>query len=904
MLSINDYQIINDLRCDRSDTDLGRGGGLIVYVKNSVKVTPIKCDIVFNQYIVFKLCSVKRQSNDDLTAGVSLYSDSRENLTVILFYRSPNSSEENTNNLIELFNRFNNNVLILGDLNLPKIDWESGSSDLKGRKVLECVDSNGLYQLVNFPTHTAGNILDVVITDDHNLVHNVRAGGNIGNSDHTSLIIDLFLDHTPQGGDIRTRDWQNGDTDGLYHYLDSTDWDMQLGNCTGTEVWSKLDNIVKYGLDTYVPFTLRKRTSRPHWLNKNCKRAINAKQRLFKNYLKNKTHANFEMYKKAEKHCNNTVRNAKKRFERKLASNNNKKGFSSYVKSRTKAKEAIGPLNINGSLVHDEELICQELNNFFGSVFTRENTDSLPNFDDVSGGNSIDDLLITPDMIKKEISLLKPSMSSGPGEYTNRFLKEYGVVLAKPLSILFNKVLGEGIAPENWKLAYVTPIFKKGSKGEPGNYRPVSLTCVVGKLFERLIKRAICEHLETNNLLSPDQHGFRPGRSCTTNLLESLERILTSIDAGCPYDVIYYDFSKAFDKVPKERLLLKLEAYGIKGNLLKWLKDWLSGRKQATVINGHISEWLDVLSGVPQGSVLGPILFIIFINDIYKCATGIDCLKVFADDTKSGNRVDTSEGHRALQECINRLLKWANDWQMSFNAKKCKVLHFGHNNVMHSYDMEGVPLAADIVETDIGVDICTSLKPSKHCQRAARTAHQVLGQVTRSFHYRDKYVLPKIYKCYVRPHLEFACPVWAPWLTQDIDLLENVQKRFVRMVSGLTGITYEEKLQELGMMSLKDRRKYFDLIETFKCIRGLTNVDYKQWFTLIGDDNRRPTRGAYYPLNISPQRCRLDVRQNFFPNRVANAWNSLPHDMRQNLSLSAFKTNLKSHILESGSSDE
>ena len=206
-------------------------------------------------------------------------------------------------------------------------------------------------------------------------------------------------------------------------------------------------------------------------------------------------------------------------------------------------------------------------------------------------------------------------------------------------------MLQSNTVPDNWKLAHVIPIFKKGSKGDPSNYRPVSLTCVIGKLFERLIKKTICDHLERNCLLTPAQHGFREGRSCTTNLLEFLEKVTKAVDSGSPYDVVYYDFSKAFDKVPRERLLVKLAAYGISGKLLDWIRNWLTGHYQATLLNGKLSSWIEVLSGVPQGSVLGPILFIIFINDIFTCATRIDCMKIFADDAKTGNRVDTIDGH-------------------------------------------------------------------------------------------------------------------------------------------------------------------------------------------------------------------------------------------------------------------
>ena len=217
--------------------------------------------------------------------------------------------------------------------------------------------------------------------------------------------------------------------------------------------------------------------------------------------------------------------------------------------------------------------------------------------------------------------------------------------------------------------------------------------------------------------------------------------------------------------------------------------------------------------------------------------------------------------------------------------------------------MNGLKLVAEEKETDVGVQICSNLKPSAHCLKAAQTASQILGQVTRSFHFRDKVTFVKVYKMYVRPHVEFATPVWSPWLEGDITVLENVQKRFVRMISGLNGNTYIEKLKELGMLTLKSRRLYFDMIETYKYIHGYSRVDYTNWFELARDSERRDTRGMSSPLNIIPKRARLDTRQNFFSNRVVTHWNNLPSELREMPGLNAFKRNLKLLLSESESSE-
>ena len=258
------------------------------------------------------------------------------------------------------------------------------------------------------------------------------------------------------------------------------------------------------------------------------------------------------------------------------------------------------------------------------------------------------------------------------------------------------------------------------------------------------------DHLLTNHLIKSSQHGFMPKKSCTTNLLEFLEIITNYIDNGDPMDIIYLDFSKAFDKVPHQRLLRKMEALGISGNLLKWTESWLSDRRQRTVLNGCCSDWSPVISGVPQGSILGPFLFVIFINDIDSCTEHLTVMRKFADDTKLGNRALNLVDCTIMQETIDKLLSWADTWCMSFNVSKCKVMHIGRNNIKHTYTMNNTPLVVTDKERDIGVNISNNLKPSNHCADAARRANAILTQISKAFLYRDKNIFLQLYKQFVR----------------------------------------------------------------------------------------------------------------------------------------------------------
>ena len=438
-------------------------------------------------------------------------------------------------------------------------------------------------------------------------------------------------------------------------------------------------------------------------------------------------------------------------------------------------------------------------------------------------------------------------------------------------------------------------MYKKGTKGDPGNYRPISLTCVLCKVMESVIRDAIVEHLSKHDLIRSSQHGFMAGRSTVTNLLAYMETLTKLVDDGHAVDVLYLDFAKAFDKVPHSRLLAKCRGLGLGGRLLLWIERWLSDRKQRVILNGSFSAWADVLSGVPQGSVLGPTLFIIFINDIDLAidVTGSFLFK-FADDTKVGMVVETEDQRDELQSAIASLEQWSQEWQMMFNSSKCHILHLGNGNKKFEYVMGGQVLEEVESEKDVGVMIHQSLKPSLQCTRAAERANQVLGQLSRAVSYRDKQTFMKLYKVYVRPHLEYAVASWSPWLQSDKEMLEKVQRRAVNMVSNFQARNYQDKLLEAGMTTLEQRRERGDLIHMFRIMTGKDDVKSSTWFQLTADrDGGANTRATAGHLNVLPgSRCNLDVRRNFFSQRVVQGWNSLPDSIKMSQTVNMFKNSL------------
>jgi len=305
----------------------------------------------------------------------------------------------------------------------------------------------------------------------------------------------------------------------------------------------------------------------------------------------------------------------------------------------------------------------------------------MPNAQPLFHGHESDQLLnitIEEEQVQKKLRSLRIDKAAGADDMSPRIL-----VVSFPITCIMNDSIISGVVPDEWKSANVTPIHKSGSKGRVENYRPISLTSQICKIQESIIREAIIEHLDKYQLISNTQYGFRRGGSCLSNLIRFLNKVSGFLDTDECIDVIYLDFSKAFDKVPHCRLLEKLEKHGIGGNIKSWIQNWLSGRRQRVCVNGNCSAWRIVTSGVPQGSVLGPVLFLIYINDLESDI--ISSVYKFADDTKLLGKVNNTNDRDLLQLDLKRMMDWSNLWQLPFNTSKCSVMHLGRNNNHYSY---------------------------------------------------------------------------------------------------------------------------------------------------------------------------------------------------------------------------
>ena len=403
-------------------------------------------------------------------------------------------------------------------------------------------------------------------------------------------------------------------------------------------------------------------------------------------------------------------------------------------------------------------------------------------------------------------------------------------------------------------------------------------------MAESFVKEYVYNYLETTDYLCEEQHGFRSHRSCTTQLLLFSEILSKRIEDGLDTDVIYLDFQKAFDKVSHRRLLLKVEKAGIQGPICDLIKDFLSNRKHRINVNGSYSSKSSVKSGIPQGSILGPLLFIIFINDLPNSIKN-HCM-MFADDTKIFGNPGSS-----LQLDINRADEWAQKWKMKFNVNKCKVLHFnkGENNQYDYYMVDQhtmCKMTATPQEKDIGVIFDNNLQFNSHITTTVNKCQQILSIIKRSFDFIDENIMTLLYSTLVRPIIEYSNVIWAPHLRKHINMMEAVQRRATRMVPNLKNLNYHERLKKLNLYSLAYRRRRGDLIQVFKLMHSIDNVDYSYLFEI----NNTTTRG--HKLKLKKQFCKTNCRKYSFSQRVINDWNSLPQSVVQISNLNTFKTEI------------
>ena len=888
------------IRKDRADGY----GGTIILLKNSIiseeletagadlELCATKVNMERSHPLI--ICSVYRAPNRDITY--------QEKLCTCL--RSISEANPSAH------------IWVAGDFNLPDINWNCDS--IQGNRnpvkvnemLLNTVQDLDLDQIVKFPTRKQ-NTLDLFLTNRPSLVN--RCEPIPGISDHdTAIFINIVakaqLAKPPKR---KILIWKRGDFESLRKEIATFSQSLTESHNPNTPVdqlWECIKSTLHNATDKYVPSKMSSSRYNQSWITRNIIKLTRRKAKYFRKAKSTNHPDDWKIYSEVRKRVKKECRIAQSNYLRDVIAtdpNTSKKEctkkFWKYVKGLRKDSTGVSTLKRDGITYADAPNKSAILNDQFSAVFTQENLDTLPEVMGPSQYPDIPNLRIHQNGVLKLLKNLKPHKAPGPDNITPTILKETAREIAPALTLLFQASIDQQTIPKDWKTALITPIFKKGDRSKASNYRPVSLTSICSKMLEHIVHHHIMCHFDKYNILTSAQHGFRKRRSCESQLIATLQDLAKGIDDKSQIDAVLLDFSKAFDKVPHHRLSLKLDQYGVRGNILRWVTNFLSNRSQAVVCEGHKSQLADVVSGVPQGTVLGPLLFLAYINDMPDQVSST--IRLFADDALLYRRINTTDDAKILQRDLDALQTWENKWQMAFNPDKCEVLRVTTKKkhiINASYNIHGHTLQTVDKAKYLGVTIDSKLSFNAHIDNICKKANKTRAFIHRNTKECSRQIKTAAYNTLTRPLLEYSSSVWSPQNQTNIDKIQAVQRRAVRSVMGDWSTrrpgdpaptpyhkgSPTEMQQHLKWVPLDERRAKAKVTIIYKIVKQLIDIPSE-----ILSRNMRDTRQHNFKFHTIQTSCDA-YKNSFFPSSI-NLWNNLSMKAVHSPSLDIFKANIR-----------
>ena len=637
----------------------------------------------------------------------------------------------------------------------------------------------------------------------------------------------------------------------------------------------------------------------PPWMHNDIRKSIRQRNRTHKLAKSTNDPTHWARFREARNRVTTLIRNSKINYFKKLATslqqgNLSSKDWWKITKQFLKQNKDsdIPPLIKNGNHFNSPEDKASLFNSYFCDQSTIDDSQAtLPPCD--IPNNILNEIHITADDVSDVLRLIDTTKACGPDFISPKLLREGGPSLSHHLANLFNNSLNESTFPSDWKLANVIPVYKKGDKTDVANYRPISLLSCIGKVFERCVFKHLHNYIVANNLITPLQSGFTPSDSATFQLIDLYNTFVKALDDGKEVRVIFCDISKAFDRVWHRGLLFKLRRMGVSGKLLDWFISYLSQRFQRVAMEGCVSDYIQIQAGVPQGSILGPLLFLIYINDIVNDIGS--SIRLFADDTTLYLVVD-DPNHAAnlLNDDIEKIHNWSNKWLVKFNPNKTEELILSRKTVPPNHPplfMNNVQIKQVQQHKHLGVTFNNKCTWSDHISDITTRAWKRI-HVLRSLKFNlDRKTLEIMYLSFIRPILEYADCIWDNCNNQEINEIEKIQIEAGRIVTGATKSCSKIKiLEETGWDSLQTRRYKHRMITFYKII-GQHGPRYL--FNLLPPSAQQVSHRNLRSANtLRTYRCRTNMYQNSYLPKTVQEWNLLPENVKKSPSIQVFKNYL------------
>lgn len=803
----------------------------------------------------------------------------------------------------------NDAFLVIGDFNLSNIVWVPKNissfypTNINSSDEQVLTDEMYALNLIQFNgvPNKLGRILDLVFSNQNvSVTECLDPLTPTVDSHHPPLLIKLcslfipVLDYAP-----RTRYLYNkGDFTSINNEIQELDWDKRFQGRSVDECVS-IFNQTMYDLHSkFIPTKSSRNYSFPIWYSVALKKAIKEKYKYLVKYNRYGNKSDEYTYKLLRDRVNRLEASCYEKYMQLTEDSilENPKLFWTYVKNRSQSHTLPSSMSFNDNIVSTGDTICNAFSTYFQSTFLNS---SVANSNSTSvnvsvqsqlvTANNISNIEIDQDKIIKLLKKLDSSKAPGPDYISSKFLIKCASSIAYPIASLFNLSLSTNTVPKLWKSAFITPVHKKGSKTVVTNYRPISKLCIIAKIFERLIYDQVYAAL--SNYFSPHQHGFLKGKSTVSNLLLLNDYITLAMDSGHQVDVVYTDYSKAFDKIDHYILLQKLTRSGICGDLLRWFSSYIDNRSQAVVLNNYISSWVPVPSGVPQGSLLGPLLFIIYVADIDSCFLSSKLL-CFADDMKVFSTVSSADDMIALQADLVRLEEYCRINKLELNPSKCSFITFTRkfNVIPTTYTLQGQALSRYSSMRDLGVIHDSKLLFDEHVEKIVSKASKALGFIMRlSKNFKNVKTFKILYCTFVRSNLEYASEVWNPRYDVYIDRLESIQRRFLKYLCFRVKINYDSSnyldlCKKFHFLPLKNRRDISDYLYMLKIIKS--NIDCPELLSKV--QFNIPNRPLRFTPPLHVPLANTNYRQNSFIVRASKVVN----EMSKHLDIDPFFTSI------------